>query len=42
MTDVSAKNVSRRKFLRTGALGAGAAAGALAMPAVVPRSRRSS
>jgi TRAP-type mannitol/chloroaromatic compound transport system substrate-binding protein len=28
-------NVSRRKFLRTGALGAGAAAGALAMPAVV-------
>ncbi len=35
MTDVSAKNVSRRKFLRTGALGAGAAAGALAMPSVV-------
>jgi TRAP-type mannitol/chloroaromatic compound transport system substrate-binding protein len=28
-------NVSRRKFLKTGAIGAGAAAGALAMPSVV-------
>jgi TRAP-type mannitol/chloroaromatic compound transport system substrate-binding protein len=35
MTEVSAKAVSRRKFLKTGTLGAGAAAGALAMPAVV-------
>jgi TRAP-type mannitol/chloroaromatic compound transport system substrate-binding protein len=35
MTEVSAKAVSRRKFLKAGTLGAGAAAGALAMPAVV-------
>ena len=35
MADVSKKSVSRRKFLRGGALAAGAAAGGLAMPAVV-------
>jgi TRAP-type mannitol/chloroaromatic compound transport system substrate-binding protein len=35
MTETSEKRVSRRKFLRAGAVGAGAAAGALAMPAVV-------
>ncbi len=35
MTDVPTKAVSRRKFLRGSALAAGAAAGGLAMPAVV-------
>ncbi|MFW6077598.1 MAG: TRAP transporter substrate-binding protein [Hyphomicrobiales bacterium] len=35
MTDVPTKSVSRRKFLRGGAVAAGAAAGGLAMPAVV-------
>jgi TRAP-type mannitol/chloroaromatic compound transport system substrate-binding protein len=35
MTDVSEKKVSRRKFLKTGTVGVGAAAGALAMPSVV-------
>jgi hypothetical protein len=35
MSDVSTKSVSRRKFLRGGAVAAGAAAGGLAMPAVV-------
>ena len=35
MSDVSTKSVSRRKFLRGGAIAAGAAAGGLAMPAVV-------
>jgi TRAP-type mannitol/chloroaromatic compound transport system substrate-binding protein len=35
MNDISAKNVSRRKFLKAGTVGAGAAAGALAMPSVV-------
>jgi TRAP-type mannitol/chloroaromatic compound transport system substrate-binding protein len=35
MSEGSTKSVSRRKFLRGGALAAGAAAGGLAMPAVV-------
>jgi hypothetical protein len=35
MSDVPMKSVSRRKFLRGGAVAAGAAAGGLAMPAVV-------
>ena len=35
MTEISAKSVSRRKFLKAGTIGAGAAAGALAMPSVV-------
>jgi TRAP-type mannitol/chloroaromatic compound transport system substrate-binding protein len=35
MSDEQTKSVSRRKFLRGGALAAGAAAGGLAMPAVV-------
>lgn len=35
MSDVSTKSVSRRKFLRGGAVAASAAAGGLAMPAVV-------
>jgi TRAP-type mannitol/chloroaromatic compound transport system substrate-binding protein len=35
MSDVSTKSVSRRKFLRGGAVAAGAAVGGLAMPAVV-------
>jgi TRAP-type mannitol/chloroaromatic compound transport system substrate-binding protein len=35
MTDVPKKSVSRRKFLSGGAIAAGAAAGGLAMPAVV-------
>jgi TRAP-type mannitol/chloroaromatic compound transport system substrate-binding protein len=35
MTETSEKKVSRRKFLKAGAVGAGAAAGALTMPAVV-------
>jgi TRAP-type mannitol/chloroaromatic compound transport system substrate-binding protein len=35
MTEISERTVSRRKFLKAGTVGAGAAAGALAMPAVV-------
>ncbi|MGH6923029.1 MAG: TRAP transporter substrate-binding protein [Propylenella sp.] len=35
MTETSENRVSRRKFLKAGAVGAGAAAGTLAMPAVV-------
>ena len=35
MTEVADKRVSRRKFLKSGTLAAGAAAGALAMPSVV-------
>jgi TRAP-type mannitol/chloroaromatic compound transport system substrate-binding protein len=35
MTEITEKAVSRRKFLRTGAVAAGATAGALAMPSVV-------
>jgi TRAP-type mannitol/chloroaromatic compound transport system substrate-binding protein len=35
MTEIDPKNVSRRKFLKSGTVAAGAAAGALAMPAVV-------
>jgi len=35
MTETREKTVSRRKFLRAGTIGAGTAAGALAMPAVV-------
>lgn len=35
MTEVADNNLSRRKFLKTGTLGAGAAAGALAMPGIV-------
>jgi TRAP-type mannitol/chloroaromatic compound transport system substrate-binding protein len=35
MTEITEKNVSRRKFLKAGTIGAGAAAGALAMPSVV-------
>ncbi len=35
MTEVADKKVSRRKFLKTGTLAAGATAGALAMPSVV-------
>ena len=35
MTEVEAKTVSRRKFLKTGTVAAGAAAGALAAPQIV-------
>ncbi len=35
MTEIAEKDVSRRKFLKGGTIAAGAAAGALAMPAVV-------
>jgi TRAP-type mannitol/chloroaromatic compound transport system substrate-binding protein len=35
MTDVAKRTVSRRKFLKSGTIAAGAAAGALAMPSVV-------
>ena len=35
MTEIAEKDVSRRKFLKGGALAAGAATGALAMPSVV-------
>ena len=35
MTEIAEKTLSRRKFLRTGAVAAGATAGSLAMPSVV-------
>ena len=35
MTEIAEKTVSRRKFLKSGTVAAGAAAGALAMPSVV-------
>ena len=35
MTEVTEKNVSRRRFLKSGSVAAGAAAGALAMPSIV-------
>src|SRR5688572_13576198 len=35
MSEIATKSVSRRKFLKAGTVGAGAAAGALAMPAAV-------
>jgi TRAP-type mannitol/chloroaromatic compound transport system substrate-binding protein len=35
MTEIAEKNVSRRRFLKSGTIAAGAAAGALAMPSVV-------
>jgi TRAP-type mannitol/chloroaromatic compound transport system substrate-binding protein len=35
MTEITEKGVSRRKFLKTGTIAAGAAAGTLAMPSVV-------
>ena len=35
MTEIAEKTVSRRKFLKTGTIAAGATAGALAMPSVV-------
>lgn len=35
MTEMTDKNLSRRKFLKSGAIAAGATAGTLAMPSVV-------